>query len=301
MNQVHFCFKPLPSGKVTYSLSFLGSQTHIPRVVSRLQGADTVGRHRERGPSGHWGFWPSRLHCSTQCFCSHGCLSCHCPGHLWSTEIFWWHFLWFLLPRCITHSSGACGLPGDTAKKQGLPLCPLPPPGSISLLLSFPSRPGELNVHVAPRFFMSINLPFDLLQAIPYVLLSVWDFGKQNPGIFSDHVSFSPCHKPLLMQWTPILIPALLEVKQKGKTQGEIRKKHRLISQNILFLWKYSNLGYLSCSYSFFFLWKWPNEYISMGSVYIHKAMSLARATWIRDGRLTQMGPDGFFPPRLRV
>ena len=42
-NHVHVCFKPLPSGRKevlgkTYSQSSLGSQTHNPRAMSRLQG-----------------------------------------------------------------------------------------------------------------------------------------------------------------------------------------------------------------------------------------------------------------------
>ena len=86
-NHVHVCFKPLPSGRKevlwkTYSQSSLGSWTHNPRAMARLQEADTVEQHGEKGPSGHWGIWSHSLHCSTLCCCSCGSLRGWCSGHL---------------------------------------------------------------------------------------------------------------------------------------------------------------------------------------------------------------------------
>lgn len=103
-NHVHFCFMSLPSGKTEEPQFFLGSQ-YSPELC-QCKGAHIVGQHWERGPSGPWGIWSHRLHYSTMGFSSHDSLHCRCSDHSWSTEFFWWHFLWSLLPRCPTHSFG---------------------------------------------------------------------------------------------------------------------------------------------------------------------------------------------------
>lgn len=181
-NHTLFCFKPLPSGKVKDLPSGLLRVTPFPRVVSRLQDVGAVGQHLGET------LWSLR-HLTTQvtwqcCVSAHitrsvagiqvilgpqkylGDISSHPSTQMYQTQ------LWGLVASLGTMPESKGWL--------------LPPPGFISLPLSFSNSRREPILHVASRLFMSINfipfLPPSINSLCSSKYLGFWktNFGKSQ-------------------------------------------------------------------------------------------------------------------------